>query len=450
MTEVTLLEMLEVREKRAYKQNELLKRYGSTIICFTMNIAGPIKISDSIIRAFKTGCDKIQYHISKEQIIYQEFVEEKTGCEAYFVINMDAVSVKKICTLIEDESKLGRLFDIDVIDSNGEKLDRSCVNGNSRDCIVCGASGRGCASRRLHSVVELQFATDKIIYEYFLNEDSNRIGTYVTQSLLEEVFTTPKPGLVDCNNSGSHKDMDVFTFITSATTLQSYFSECVRIGQELKNASISELFSKLQKEGILAEEKMLASTNGVNTHKGAIYLFGLLCGSIGRCWCVETPIASMEEILDINKQIAQVSIQKTCKRLENLSSAKTTGEKLIMEYGITGARGEAAEGLPSVMKIALPIYENLREKGIEQNRAGYITLLHLIVNVVDTNLYSRGGMDGMSYAMEQAKNLLSINKYPTISEVEHLNLLYVEKNLSPGGCEDLLAVTYFINKLKKE
>lgn len=448
MMEVTLLEMLEAREKRAQKQQYLLERFSSTIICFTMNIAGPVKKTESIVRAFHVGCEKIQFHISEEQILYKEFIEEKTGCEAYYVVKKDAVSLKKICTAIEDESVLGRLFDMDVLDTNGMKLDRSTVNGKSRDCIVCGAVGRGCASRRLHSVAELQLATDKIIYEYFAREDSERIGAYATQSLLEEVFTTPKPGLVDCNNSGSHDDMNVFTFIASATSLQPYFVKCTRIGQNNQDLSYEELFKELQKEGLLAEQKMYASTNGVNTHKGAIYLFGLLCGAIGRCWSVEKPIASIESILDVNKKIAKVAMEETYKRLEDNATVKTTGEKLLKQNGISGVRGEAASGLLSVMEIALPIYESLKMEGLEQNKAGYITLLHLISNVIDTNLYSRGGEEGAQYAMELVKNLLSDSPNPKSFEVEKIDQLYIEKNLSPGGCADLLAVTYFVNKLK--
>ena len=218
MTEVTLLEMLDARERRAQKQQDLLQKFGSTLICFTMNIAGPIKISDAIIRAFREGCSKIRYRIPEDRMTHQELIEEKTGCEAYFVVNDDAIKVKEICASIEDETELGRLFDIDVIDSRGEKLDRNCVNGKSRDCIVCGATGRGCASRRLHTVAELQSATNQIIYNHFAKMDSEQIGGFAVQSLLEEVHTTPKPGLVDCNDSGSHKDMDLYT----VSTLQLY------------------------------------------------------------------------------------------------------------------------------------------------------------------------------------------------------------------------------------
>ena len=78
----------------------------------------------------------------------------------------------------------------------------------------------------------LQEAANGILTEHFAREDARRVAALAVQSLLDEVLTTPKPGLVDCRNSGSHKDMDIFTFSASAAALAPYFLECVQIGQE--------------------------------------------------------------------------------------------------------------------------------------------------------------------------------------------------------------------------
>lgn len=43
--EVTLAEILAAREARVGRQDYLRKRYGSTVISFTLNIAGPVKDS---------------------------------------------------------------------------------------------------------------------------------------------------------------------------------------------------------------------------------------------------------------------------------------------------------------------------------------------------------------------------------------------------------------------
>ena len=49
--EVTLPEMLDVRERRAARQRELLGQYHAPLISFTMNIPGPVKDSPQIGRA---------------------------------------------------------------------------------------------------------------------------------------------------------------------------------------------------------------------------------------------------------------------------------------------------------------------------------------------------------------------------------------------------------------
>ena len=53
--EVTLLEMLEARERRANRQRELLSAHGKTMVCFTMNIAGPVKNNALIRRGYTLG-----------------------------------------------------------------------------------------------------------------------------------------------------------------------------------------------------------------------------------------------------------------------------------------------------------------------------------------------------------------------------------------------------------
>ena len=42
------------------------------------------------------------------------------------------------------------------------------------------------------------------------------IGTKAYYALLEEVYTTPKPGLVDLYSCGAHTDMNVQTFEKSS------------------------------------------------------------------------------------------------------------------------------------------------------------------------------------------------------------------------------------------
>lgn len=441
--EVTLQDMLEARENRVLRQQRLQREWKQPLICFTMNIPGPVKNSPLIRRAFGHGCRLLEARLPS--ILHREVIDEMTGCEGMYVVGADPVEVKRICTGIEDETPLGRLFDMDVLSTDGNKLDRSLVSGKSRDCIVCGAPGRGCASRRLHPAAELQKASNAIMEAHFFPLDRERIALLAMQSLLDEVNTTPKPGLVDRRNNGSHRDMTLATFAASAEALRPYFAQCVTIGHETKDLAPAETFLKLRRAGIHAEQTMYQATGGVNTHKGAIFTMGILCGSLGRLWTGDAPIAQTQLLLNECARVAAVSLKEDFSRLDGAPA--TAGERLYMTRGITGIRGEAAAGLPSVARCALPAFQACLAKGYSRNDAGAVTLLHLIAAVADTNLYHRGGDEGAAWAAKEAAALMAA---PTMARIEALDDAFIQRNLSPGGCADLLAVTYFLSALETE
>lgn len=109
--EVTLDEMLSAREARSFRQFRLSRQWGMTLISFSMNIPGPVKDTSLVRRAFREDCRKLEERLPGDSIKYQEAIAEKTGWEAIYVVDMDATAVKAITTSIEDENRLGRLFD---------------------------------------------------------------------------------------------------------------------------------------------------------------------------------------------------------------------------------------------------------------------------------------------------------------------------------------------------
>ena len=444
MSEVTLAQVLEARDKRASQQRLLLHTYHCPLISFTMNIAGPVKISPLIERAFTVGLRELDCNLPNHLIRHRSTHMDLTGCQAMYAVDLDAMALKKICTALEDQSPLGRLFDMDVITTDGEKLDRSAVAGHSRNCIVCGAAGRVCAARRLHTVPQLQSATRSIMEAHFLAADPEHIAVLAAESLVEEVSTTPKPGLVDRRNTGSHSDMDLSTFLASANALKPYFRKCVTIGIQTSHLTPPETFPLLRQAGVSAEAAMYRATGGVNTHKGAIYTIGILCAGLGRLWLPEAPIPNIRALLELCGQMAAPYAASDFASTDG----STHGQRLYLEQGLTGIRGEMAAGLPSVSQIGLPAYEKALCAGLSSNHAGAVTLLHLIANVSDTNLYHRGGPEGAGFAAHMARSLLDSSTFPTLQEIEALDDAFIARNLSPGGCADLLAVTYFLHALK--
>ena len=207
MTDISLSDILAAREERVRLQKEIIDRFHRPIISFTMNIAGPRKNSALIRRAFKIGIDFLDDNISQEKILFKHVdLSNKAGPLAIYAVDVTPHFLKTICLEAEEKTALGRLFDMDVIDKSFKKLTRT----SERGCVVCGAPGRACAASRAHSVDEIVARMNGIMISELFMHDSGRIAELVHESLIREVKTTPKPGLVDLRNNGSHKDCHYF------------------------------------------------------------------------------------------------------------------------------------------------------------------------------------------------------------------------------------------------
>ena len=123
----------------------------------------------------------------------------------------------------------------------------------------------------------------------------------------------------------------------------------------------------------------------------------------------------------------------------------TAGQKLYRNHGFPGIRGEVADGLPGVLKVALPTFRRTLEAGRSWNDAGAIALLYLIARGTDTNMMARGGLALAQEASEKVRDLLQRDPLPEMDEITALDDWFIQRNLSPGGCADLLAVTYFLH-----
>lgn len=446
---VTLMEMLDARDARAMRQQLLLEEYSLPVISFCLNIAGPVKNSPVLRRAFREGLERLDCTLlaARLDIAAREEVDQSTGCEALWVVRGDGRTVKELCVELEDRDALGRLFDLDVLDPVSGKWDRTQLGQPPRKCLVCGKEGKGCASRRLHTVEELQGATRAILEDYFGKKDQQVLGALAAKALLYEVCTTPKPGLVDRSNNGSHRDMDLFTFLDSTAALLPYFEQAVALGRETRELPPQETFRRLRQAGAAGERAMFRATGGVNTHKGAVFTLGTVCAAAGRLWTAEGFSKDLDTTLTLCGEMSGQAVREDLEAIRR-DGAHTTGQRLYLEQGLEGIRGELAQGLPAVAQIGLPTLRECLSAGESLEEAGRQVLLRLMAQVVDTNLIARGGLEGQRWAMEQAK-VLTDNRIASREEIEELDRGLMERNLSPGGCADLLAITYFLEFLSR-
>lgn len=442
--EVSLLEMLDARERRVHHQQELLAQYQKPLVCFTMNIAGPVKDSPLIRRGFARG----------QQLLRQQFLRAKltplhtdaacvpTGCEAFYVLDADPLAIKKFTTDIEDATPLGRLFDMDVLRPNGIKVDREELHLEGRRCLICGGPAKACSSRRIHTVAELQAKTTAILTETLDAWDAATAAQQAVRALLYEVTTTPKPGLVDRRNSGSHTDMDSFTFMSSAASLYPYFEACAKAGRATMDRPAPETFAALRPLGCEAEGEMLDATHGINTHKGAIFSIGITCAALGR----------LDRSLwkDSARVLAEVSAMTKGLTTQDFAgvtaeNAVTAGQKLYVQYGITGVRGQVEAGLPAVLEHGLPALEQGLAQGYDINRAGCGALLAILAHSTDTNIIARSSRERQLALVDELNALLAQTPYPDEALLAALDDRFIAEHLSPGGSADLLALTYLLH-----
>lgn len=256
------------------------------------------------------------------------------------------------------------------------------------------------------------------------------------KALIHEAALTPKPGLVDALDTGAHTDMDFTLFIESAFSFRDSFEAYYLAGYQNQNDPIH-VFNTIRQIGIMAENKMFETTHNVNTHKGANFSFGIVLAAIGACDALQTP-----SLNDVVAYIKRMTCGLTSRELYNLEHFTTHGERMFKEYGILGIRGEVEHGFPLITDYALPYLKNHSEHPIKERLLG--TLLVLMVHNDDSNILKRGGIDALDFAKHEASRILALSPVCFESEITLLNQQFIEKNLSPGGSADLLALTIFL------
>ncbi|MDV0429358.1 triphosphoribosyl-dephospho-CoA synthase [Lactiplantibacillus sp. DA1] len=267
------------------------------------------------------------------------------------------------------------------------------------------------------------------------------IVKHALQALLYEVTVNPKPGLVDPLSPGPHPDMNAFMFIDSALSLEPYFKTCASVGATYTAADLTGLFQQLREAGLQAEKTMFATTNGVNTHKGAVFSLGILVAA--------TAYQKQHAMQPLTTIVQTMLVGLTANDFSDLASKDpailTAGEREYLTYGIKGIRGEAEAGYPTVMSVALPA---LRRSQGTINQRLLDTLMAIVQATVDTNLVKRAkNKHVVDWVHAQAQQYFKLGGSQTEAGMlflRELNQIFVTHNYSLGGSADLLILTIFM------
>lgn len=271
------------------------------------------------------------------------------------------------------------------------------------------------------------------------------IAHLATQALQAELDTTPKPGLVDKDNNGAHRDMDYVLMQRSIDTLHPYFVKLALLGC----ADALPTHTSIRDVGIEAEKAMLSATNGVNTHKGALFSMGLAVVAAAH---EERKIAANEEQILKERNGGEdvlVSLQTTIKALA-ASFPDTNGThgskaKLLSKgtTAIKGALDNAREGYEMLFAEWLPFYIERRKE--HDAYTLHKTLLRIMCDLDDTNVIYRTDLATAEEVKQEARALLDSFSKAALKEMDRH---YTTRNISPGGAADMLSLTIFIGSIQ--
>lgn len=277
------------------------------------------------------------------------------------------------------------------------------------------------------------------------------IADFSEKALLYEVSLTPKPGLVDQLSNGAHHDMNFATFVDSIASLRPYFLDYLKAGLTHKQG-LTKLFDKLRAIGIEAERAMLKATKGINTHKGANFSFAVILGATGYHLQNKENLAftstDSHQVLSLVSQMTSDLVKNDFEGL-TAKNGLSYGEKLYLEKGLTGIRGEAMNGYPVLQKQLLPFLRTSDRSDVEYTLLQ--TLVYLMSEVEDGNILHRGGYDAWLQVKEESKKIhqANLSKKDLLDELKKYDQTMIARHLSPGGSADLLALGIYFAFLEE-
>ena len=268
---------------------------------------------------------------------------------------------------------------------------------------------------------------------------AERLADLAVDALIDEADLSPKPALVDRRGNGAHTDLHLGLMHASALSLWPAFKEMAdaaiafgEIGLPLREA-----VGRIGREG---EQAMLATTGGVNTHRGAIWALGLLV-TAAALDCSNTTAAA------VTVRAARLALLDD----RNAPRPLSHGAQVAQRYGARGAREEAQLGFPAVIQRALPQLRRSRAAGHGEQNARLDALLAIMTRLADTCVLYRAGEAGLRTMQQGARAVLDAGGSASLAGRRRLHELdeqLIALNASPGGAADLLAACLFIDRVE--
>ncbi len=457
---VSLEEVLAARDRRAAIQSRLLASTGGPLLSMTLNMPGPVKRTALSSFFFDLEWQALtdSLRILGAAPVSQVRLEEETGDEAVMAVKgLEPRALKAFAVALETGSEAARLLDLDVLDDRGRPLNRETLGWAPRSCLLCRQPAFVCGSSRFHPLDDLVEARDRLLRSHAGCVLADMAEELALEASSFELMLTPKPGLVTPEGAGSHRDMDRFTFIRSQAALAPYYRSAFRLGWEGEETSL------LRLAGIRAEAAMEEATGGVNTHRGWIYLSGLLLAAAGRyCAGLFAPSEGGPPIRPPAEGLAEKARELARELEEGLDAVpyfvRLKG-RMPPDGRDSGIRQEALAGFPSIFTLGWPVLEGALASGEDPNTAGLRSFLAILAQADDSTLRRRGGAQRAGSLRQSLQgflcpqggslvpSVLALPARQVVNLVRELAAQFETEGLTCGGAADLLAASRLVSSL---
>lgn len=437
---VALDDILAARDARVARQQAMLAQ-GGVLLSLTLVAPGAVKRSPLLDAIFAAALAALRPLVDDARARIEAV--DDCGHHALYLLDGEARDWKTRMLALENRAPLSRLWDIDIIDRDGVAVSRRDLGLPPRRCLLCDADAKTCARERRHSIAALQA---DIARRYRLHQQAQSIADTMRQALITEATLTPKAGLVDAVHNGGHSDMNLALFLKSADAIAPYLGDCAATGMTFAGHPASPaLLAAIRPIGLAAEAAMRAATGGVNTHKGAIFAFGLTAAALGKRLAEQHTATLADVQADVRALCAEILAEL------HQGDCDSAGKRGYARHGISGARGEAASGFATVSAHALPLYQQELAADGNERRALLAALVALYAANDDSTTLARVGLDGLRAHQHWARTLLADRA--TLADEARLSdaiAAYARncaaKRLSAGGSADLLALTAWLGQ----
>lgn len=166
---VSLERLLEAKERRAARQQAMIAQHRAPLVSLTLVTPGPVKDSplyrramEEAVAAFDALSRDQRWQVGEHQLHWQA-----TGAEGFWVVDGDALAIKRVTVSLEDSHPLGRLWDFDVFCPQSGALNRARLERAGRRCLVCDEPAHACARSRRHPLPDVIARIEEMLNAYF-------------------------------------------------------------------------------------------------------------------------------------------------------------------------------------------------------------------------------------------------------------------------------------------